>query len=78
MIIIKRYYITNVYKGVCMLKRGDAFKIGQNAPESGVYRIKGCSCCTEEQREIPLVKGHKFPPCKSCKHEVVWEFVRHA
>ncbi len=62
-----------------MLKRGDTFHIGQVAPESGIFRIKGCKCESEEQREIPLAKGHTFPPCKGCKHpHVVWEFVRHA
>lgn len=58
------------------LKRGDTFHIGAVCPESGVYRLKNCNCTSEEQREIPLAKGHTFPPCKSCKHKVSWEFVR--
>lgn len=63
-----------------MVKRGDTFHIGQVCPESGVYRIKNCSddCTSEEQREIPLAKGHTFPPCRSCTCKVIWEFVRHA
>lgn len=68
-----------------MVTTKDTFNIGQICPESGVYRIKGCdqsssSCATmsEKQREIPLVKGHRFPPCKNCKGKVIWEFVRHA
>lgn len=61
-----------------MLHRNDHFKIGQICPESGVYRIKGCKCVSEEQREIPLVKGHTFPPCKNCSHPVTWEYVRRA
>ena len=61
-----------------MIKREDRFKIGEICPESGVYRIKGCDCKTEAQREIPLTKGHRFPPCRSCTKPIVWEFVRHA
>ncbi len=61
-----------------MLKRGDTFRIGEVCQESGIYRIKGCACSSEEQREIPLVKGHTFPPCKMCKTHIVWEFVRQA
>ncbi len=66
-----------------MLKRGDTFRIGQVCPESGVYRLKdnckkNCDYGSEEQREIPLTKGEKFPPCKNCKGEVLWEFVRMA
>ena len=64
-----------------MLKRGDTFNIGEVCEESGVYRLKGkcaSSCGSEEQREIPLTKGEKFPPCRSCKGKVVWEFVRQA
>lgn len=60
------------------LKRGDTFHIGQVCPESGVYRLKGCTCPSEEQREIPLAKGHTFPPCKRCTGKVTWEFVRMA
>ncbi len=67
-----------------MLKRGDTFEIGEICPESGVYRLKGKSvekddgCDTEEQREIPLTKGERFPPCKNCKGKVQWEYVRRA
>ena len=67
-----------------MPHRGDTFKIGEVCPESGIYRLKdsdcaeGKECVSEEQREIPLVKGHRFPPCKSCKGKVVWEYVRKA
>lgn len=64
------------------VKRGDTFRIGQICPESGVYRIKGeedCKCVSEEQREIPLVKGKRFPPCKNCTRDtIVWEYVRRA
>ena len=61
-----------------MLKRGDTFNIGEVCPESGVYRLKNDNCKTEQQREIPLVKGKTFPPCKSCKGKIAWEFVRQA
>ena len=67
-----------------MLKRGDTFHIGDVCPESGVYRLKDrdCKgnggCSSEDQREIPLVKGKTFPPCRTCKGRVIWEFVRKA
>ena len=61
-----------------MLKRGDTFHIGQVCMESGVYRVKGCKCVAESQREIPLVKEKTFPPCKGCKGTITWEFVRKA
>jgi hypothetical protein len=67
-----------------MLKRGDTFHIGQVCPESGVYRLKdrdcknNSNCVSEDQREIPLTKGEKFPPCRMCKGRVIWEFVRRA
>jgi len=66
-----------------MLERGDTFNIGEVCPESGVYRLKDTckqdpETKSEEQREIPLTKGEKFPPCKNCKGKVVWEFVRRA
>ncbi len=60
------------------IKRGDTFDIGEICPESGVYRIKGCKCESEDQREIPLAKGHRFPPCRTCKGGFKWEFVRRA
>ena len=65
-----------------MVKKGDTFKIGAICPESGIYRVKDCDkgkCgVSEEQYTIPLVKGKKFPPCKSCCGEVEWEFVKKA
>lgn len=67
-----------------MLKRGDIFQVGQICPESGVYRLKekkckrGCTLKSEDQREIPLTKGEKFPPCRNCSGVVEWEFVRKA
>jgi hypothetical protein len=74
--ILKKIGDSNMH-GDNEIKRGDTFEIGEICPESGVYRIKNHDC-SEEQREIPLVKGKKFPPCKNCKGHVVWEFVRHA
>ena len=65
-----------------MVKKGDTFKIGEVCPESGIYRLKcvGGKCDTsKEQHTIPLVKGKKFPPCKSCEGgSVSWEFVKKA
>ncbi len=61
-----------------MPHRGDTYHIGELCPESGVYRLKDDQCVSEQQREIPLAKGHKFPPCRSCDKKVVWEYVRRA
>lgn len=63
------------------IKRGDKFNVGEKCPASGVYRLsckENIECCSEEQREIPLAKGHRFPPCKNCKCPVRWEYVRRA
>ena len=67
-----------------MINRGDTFKVCEVCPESGVYRLKYRSCTgregchSENQREIPLTKGKRFPPCRNCKGEVVWKYVRRA
>lgn len=67
-----------------MLKRGDTFNVGEICPESGVYRLKdrdcknSSGCKSEDQREIPLSKDKRFPPCRNCKGKVVWEYVRRA
>jgi len=76
-----------------MVKPGDTFNIGEICQESGIYRIKGCECTTddkecasekkcdlsEEQLTIPLAKGNKFPPCKNCTgSDLKWEFVKKA
>lgn len=61
------------------------FKIGEICPESGVYRISPTACgldnkgcVSENQKEIPLAKGHRFPPCRDCEGEVTWHMVRKA
>jgi hypothetical protein len=69
-----------------MVKKGDTFKIGEICQESGVYRLKDCSCMirgkcdiSKEQYTIPLVKGKKFPPCRNCSgSSIKWEFVKKA
>lgn len=70
-----------------MLHKGDTFNIGQVCPESGIYRLTQCTCkekggceVSEEQYTIPLTKGEKFPPCRSCGNggDIKWEFVRRA
>ena len=69
-----------------MVKVGDTFKIGEICPESGIYRLKDCSCMiggkcdvSLEQYTIPLVKGKKFPPCRNCSgSSIKWEFVKKA
>lgn len=68
-----------------MIKPGDTFKVGEICPESGIYKLKNCSCldtgaCTvaDSQYTIPLVKGKKFPPCKKCGSGIVWELVQKA
>ena len=68
-----------------MVKKGDTFKIGEVCQESGIYRlvsvcdISGKCEISDEQKTIPLAKGEKFPPCKSCSSgNVKWEFVKKA
>jgi len=68
-----------------MVKPGDTFKIGEVCPESGIYRLKNCTCMAENkcsisqlQYTIPLAKGNKFPPCKKCGGGIVWEFIKEA
>ena len=47
-------------------------KTGEEAPESGTYQYDGPTddgvTCepTPEEKVIPLSKGEKFPPIKSC------------
>ncbi len=66
-----------------MVKIGDTFRIGEICQESGIYRLKNCACkdcaCrSEEQLTIPLAKNEKFPPCRNCTGDVVWEFIQKA
>ena len=69
-----------------MVKKGDTFNIGEVCQESGVYRLKDCSCIpngnceiSKDQYTIPLAKGEKFPPCRACEHDSIkWEFVKKA
>jgi len=61
-----------------MTKVGDVFKIGQICPISGIYRLQNCALASKKQHKIPLTKGEKFPPCRNCKEEISWEFVRSA
>lgn len=48
------------------------YKTGEEAPQSGTYEYDGpinnrVSCePTQEEKVIPLSKGEKFPPVKSC------------
>ena len=48
------------------------FKTGEEAPQSGTYEYEGptkdgVSCQpTGAEKIIPLSKGEKFPPVKSC------------
>lgn len=62
----------------CTMSEKTEFKIGEVCPESGIYRLKNYQDVSEEQAEIPLTKGEKFPPCKNCKDEVIWVLVRKA
>lgn len=42
------------------------YRTGQIWPESGVYRLTGHECASRAQREIPLSKRERFPPCRGC------------
>jgi len=66
-----------------MAQIGDQFRTGSIAPVSGDYEfvqhVDSCPCSpTEEEREIPLEKGERFPPCKSCETAVIWRLIRFA
>lgn len=52
--------------------------IGEICPESGIYRLTNHDDVSDQQAEIPLAKGNKFPPCRNCKSEVEWVLVRKA
>jgi hypothetical protein len=54
------------------------YRTGEVAPESGVYRLVSCECVSPAQLEIPLAKGERFPPCRTCHGAVTWQFVRPA
>ena len=65
-----------------MANIGDKFRIGEICPESGIYKLEehgvgsGNAQIPENQKEIPLSKGEKFPPCRDCKEEVFWILIR--
>jgi hypothetical protein len=52
--------------------------IGEICPESGIYRLTHFECVSKKQAEIPMTKGHRFPPCRNCPVEVEWVLVRKA
>ena len=51
---------------------------GEICPTSGIYRLVHHDSVSEEQAEIPLTKGERFPPCRNCENSVEWELVREA
>ncbi len=66
-----------------MVKKGDTFAIGEVCQESGVYKLtncvgKECKLLSEQQQTIPLAKGNKFPPCRTCNGKILWEFLEQA
>ncbi len=69
-----------------MDNKKNTFNIGEICPESGVYKIVNCECLINggcdisvEQYTIPLAKGNKFPPCRSCAGKSLkWELVQKA
>gem|GEM_PF-797359 len=57
---------------------------GEICQRSGIYgfaghvdRTTGCHP-TSEERQIPLSKGERFPPIRSCGKAANWVFVRDA
>jgi hypothetical protein len=50
--------------------------------KSGIYNfaghVDGSTGCppTEDEREIPLAGGERFPPIRSCGKAAVWELAR--
>lgn len=59
-------------------------RTGETNETSAVYRfagfVDGSTDCTptQEEREIPLSKGERFPPIKSCGKACNWTYVRDA
>lgn len=57
---------------------------GEIAERSGIYafagHVGGGTGChpTNEEREIPIAKGERFPPIRSCGKAANWDFVRGA
>ncbi len=51
---------------------------------SGIYtfaaHVDGSTGChpSEDEREIPLAAGERFPPIRSCEKVAVWELARNA
>ena len=62
---------------VILMPIGDMHKTGEINPESGVYRNMMCTH-PGGAYEIPLSKGERFPPCRSCNGAVTWKLVRYA
>jgi hypothetical protein len=63
---------------------GSKYTTGQVALVSGVYRSKGhtngtiCNASAQERR-IPLSKGERFPPHRSCPGAaVIWQLSAYA
>jgi YjzC-like protein len=57
---------------------GSDYHTGQKAPVSGRYEFvrhtsPDSSCHpTAGERSIPLSRGERFPPCRSCDSGAVW------
>jgi sporulation protein YlmC with PRC-barrel domain len=77
------YWEVEGEKGVSL---GMTVKTGSAAPASGVYRFvhhdgqKGKTECSPsmDEREIPLAKGERVPPVRSCGKGATWKLVRAA
>jgi hypothetical protein len=50
------------------------YKPGDIAPVSGIYAVihKG----HRRRHEVLVIRGEEFPPCRTCKLEVVFEAIR--
>ena len=65
-----------------MAKIGDTFRTGEVNPVSGdfefVRHIKRFPWWmpTPEENQIPLSKGERFPPHKSCAKGVIWKLIK--
>jgi hypothetical protein len=65
------------------MSMNQTFKTGEVAPVSGVYeyvRHTEFTTCQPSQAErlIPLARGERFPPHRSCGRGVVWRLARRA
>lgn len=51
-------------------KAGEVYEIGTESPVSGLFICMNC-----KKEIIPLAKGEKFPPCRTCGEKTKWRVI---